>query len=122
MNDYSQISSPPVSGRVAEKVKKYAPLMRVIEMHHRARKRRTLPKFHACIVSHAGEFSASVFSVIEYLTARVKDTVKNNPWRELSPKRAAAEFRGYAKDVIAIAMVKGYGAELRDVGYSLRAI
>ena len=41
---------------------------------------------------------------------------------KLSPKRAAAEFRGYAKDVIAIAMVKGYGAELRDVGYSLRAI
>ena len=52
----------------------------------------------------------------------MKDTVKNNPWREQSPKRAAAEFRGHAKDVIAIAMVKGYGAELRDVGYSLRTI
>ena len=52
----------------------------------------------------------------------MKDTVKKNPWREHSPKRAAAEFRAYAKEVIAIAMVKGYGAELREVGYSLRAI
>ena len=90
--------------------------MRVIEMHYKARKCKTLPKFHACVVSHAGEFLASVFSVIEHLNARMKDTEKSNPWRGQSPKRAAAEFRGHAKDVIAIAMVKGHGAVLRGVG------
>ena len=92
-------------------------MLRVAELQLLRRKRNRMPNFHALIISTDGEFSSSVFEVIEFLCAiRKRQCREFRPIDGTTPARASARFRTDLKDSLAIANAIGLGTMLRSVG------
>ena len=110
-------SSPAICKVVREKQDRYNPMLRVAELQLLRRKRNRMPNFHALIISTDGEFSSSVFEVIEWLCAiRKRQCTEFRPIDGTTPARASARFRTDLKDSLAIANAIGLGTMLRSVG------
>jgi hypothetical protein len=110
--------SPPVESYAKRKMEKYNGLVDLGRLLHHRRKRRSSPKFIAGVISHEGEFSAGVFSLIEILSSRkfaLAAAGQDEPW--WTPTQVSAAFRMELKDMLASAVVKGWGLMLSAVGF-----
>ena len=116
-NVMDAVLSPVITDAVKRKYNTYSLLTQLAVLQHAKRARRCRPKFLACIISHEGEMSSDVFTLIEDLTKLVKKAAAADFLLGYSPVQIAAQFRRRAKDRIATAVAAGFGRTLASIGY-----
>ena len=102
-------------------MKKYLPLMTLCDIVAKKTRAQDKPLFLAPVISHQGEFGQHTFQLIELLAANVKQHKRKNPTADgISPQRAAADFREFARNTLTIAAATGWANMLLEGGIPLR--
>ena len=114
MNKYP---SPALHNYSVAKHKKYEPIRDIALNQKRGGSRPFAPTFYAGILSHQGEMSPDLISLIELFTAQYKTLCASlNLQDGVSKGKRAADFRCRFKDALMATNARGFGATLGAAG------
>ena len=117
-NPSARRPSPAVETAVKLKTIRYRQLMDLANGQHRAGKRTKAPKLISGVITHLGELSPDIISLVEHLTAVAGS--QYNPRDPLnrgrSKSQVTAAFRSRFKDALLAANARGFGEALIATG------
>ena len=111
--------SPCIAKTVKRKTDLYAPLLSAGRAHALSGLRKTAPQFHACILSHLGEMSSGLVTVIETVTRKFGELAAAEHLHDgVSLKRKTGAFRSEFKNALMAVNARGFGRAIGDAGRS----
>ena len=111
--------SPCVLKTVKRKTDLYAPLVSAGKAHALSGLRKVAPQFHACILSHLGEMSSGLVTVVETVTRKFGElTAAERLHDGVSLKRKTGAFRSEFKNALMAVNAGGFGRAIGDAGRS----
>ena len=107
-------STPALQCAAKLKWEKYYPLIAICEDQKDKKQRATVPKLLCLMFDHAGQMSADVYKLIEFMAIHKGRHLSQEEVDEgIAPKMAAASFRALAKDRLATVNVSQWAHQLK---------
>jgi hypothetical protein len=121
-NPYDAVPSPAVREATKGKQKKYAAMMQLAAKQTDEKQRVAVPLMFPLVLTHMGEIGPELIRLIEFFATLLKRRAAEGlvPQPVLlgrTPADFSARFRARCKDRLMAALVRGWGRQLRSVGF-----
>jgi hypothetical protein len=116
-NPTARTASPAVVAAIVAKDARYKLMLELASQQKRNRRREYEPTFVAAVITHTGELSQGMITLIERITAEAaKNFRRSELTLGLSKKRFTAAFRTRLKDALMATNARGFGRALYGAG------
>ena len=121
-NPYTKEPSKAVQNASSAKYKKYAPMVQLASVQVDNGKRKIRPSFGAYVMTHRGEMGPDLIRLVELMAGTLKSKAIRGEIPQMllmgmKPSEYSARFRTKCKDRLMATMARGWGRQLRAVGF-----